>query len=288
VLRTLPDTPSRAQRELDMQLMLGRALAVVKGFAAQETGHAYARALIGQAPLGVPCFARAALTLWRLGYPDQALARSAEMLAPAQELSDAYNQVRALVYAADVHHLRREWCTAQERAEASLALSTEKAFVHWVGPGTFWRGWALAAQGQGEEGVSQMRQGLAARRAAGNMVSRAEYLGLLAEALVVTEKTGARYDEAELYRIKGELLLRQAIPDEAQAAACFRQALAAARRQQAKSWELRAAVSWSRLWQRQGQRVDARALLAPIYGWFPEGFDTADLQEAKALLEELS
>jgi predicted ATPase len=271
-----------------MQLMLGRALAVVKGFAAQETGHAYARALIGQAPLGVPCLARAALTLWRLGYPDQALARSADMLALAQELSDAYNQVRALVYAADVNHLRREWCTAQERAEASLALSTEKAFVHWVGPGTFWRGWALAAQGQGEEGVSQMRQGLAARRAAGNMVSRAEYLGLLAEALVVTEKTGARYDEAELYRIKGELLLRQAIPDEAQAAACFRQALAAARRQQAKSWELRAAVSWSRLWQRQGQRVDARALLAPIYGWFPEGFDTADLQEAKALLEELS
>jgi predicted ATPase len=305
VLRTLPDTPSRAQRELDMQLMLGRALAVVKGFAAQETGHAYARALIGQAPLGVPCFARAALTPWRLGYPDQALARSAEMLALAQELADAYNQVRALVYAADVHHLRREWCTAQERAEASLALSTEKAFVHWVGPGTFWRGWALAAQGQGEEGVSQMRQGLAARQATGNMVSRAEYLGLLAEAegrigqaeaglcllaeaLVVTEKTGARYDEAELYRIKGELLLRQAIPDEAQAAACFRQALAAARRQQAKSWELRAAVSWSRLWQRQGQRVNARALLAPIYGWFTEGFDTADLQEAKALLEELS
>jgi predicted ATPase len=113
-------------------------------------------------------------------------------------------------------------------------------------------------------------------------------LCLLAEALVVMEKTGSRYDEAELYRIKGELILRQAIPDEAQAAAYFRQALAAARRQQAKSWELRAAISLSRLWQRRGQRVEALELLAPIYGWFTEGLDTADLQEAKALLEELS
>jgi predicted ATPase len=395
-LRTLPDTPARAQRELDMQLMLGRAFAVVKGFAAPETGHAYDRArelcqqlgdparlfavlvglrefylnrgelhtarelaeaclplaqrqhdaaplmrahfglgsilyylgelvpawthleqaialytpqqdraLIGQAPLGVPCFARAALTLWRLGYPDQALARSAEMLTLAQELSDAYNLARALVYAADVHHLRREWCTAQEQAAASLALSTEQAFVHWVGPGTFWRGWALAAQGQGEEGVAQMQQGMAARQATGNMLSRAEYLALLAEAdgrigqaeaglcllaeaLAVMDQTGARHDEPELYRIKGELLLRQAVPDELQAEACFQQALAVARRRQAKSWELRAAISLGRLWQRQGQRVEALELLALIYGWFTEGFDTADLREAKALLEELS
>jgi len=395
ILQTLPNTPMRTQRELDMQLALGRALAVVKGFAAPETGQAYARArelchqvgdsarlfavlvglrefylnrgelhtarelaeaclslaqrqhdpaplmrahfglgsilyflgeliparthlaqaialytpqqdraLIGQAPLGVPCFARAAGTLWRLGYPDQALARLNELLTLAQELTDAYNLARAGVYAAEVHHLRREWSAAQGQAEASLALSTAQAFVHWVGPGTFWRGWALAVQGQGEEGVVQMQQGLAARQATGNMVSRAEYLALLAEAegrigqteaglcrlaeaLAAMAKTGSRYDEAELYRIKGKLLLQQAVPDEPKAEACFQQALVIARRQQAKSWELRAAVSLSRLWQQQGRRKEAHDLLAAIYGWFTEGFDTADLQEAKALLTEL-
>jgi predicted ATPase len=396
VLRTLPDTPTRARRELDMQLTLGRALAVAKGFAAPETGHAYTRArelchqvgdttrlfavlvglrefhlnrgefhaarelaeaclplaqrqhdpallmrayfglgsvlyslselvpgraqleqalaldtpqqdrsLVGQAPLGVPCFARLAFTLWRLGYPDQALARNDEMLALAHELSNAYDLVRALVYAAELHHLRREWSTAHERAEASLALSTEQAFVHWVGPGMFWQGWALAAQGNYEEGVAQMQHGLAAWQAVGAMSRRSAWLALLAEAhggngqaeaglcllaeaLVVMDQTGARHDEPELYRIKGELLLRKAVPDESQVAACFHQALAVARQQQAKSWELRAAISLGRLWQRQGQRVEARELLAPIYGWFTEGFDTADLQEAKALLEELS
>jgi predicted ATPase len=385
VLRTLPDTPTRAEREVDMQLTLGRALAVAKGFGAPETGHAYARArelcqqagdtgrlfailvglrefhlnrgelytareqaeaclplaqrqqdaaslmrahfglgsilsvlgelvparahlaqaialyapqqdrsLIGQAPLGVPCFARAAITLWHLGYPDQALMRSDEMLALAQELADAYNLVRALVYAAQVHLLRREWSTAQERAEASLALSTEQAFVHWVGPATFWRGWALAAQGHYEEGMAQMQQGLAARQATGNLLTRAAYLarlaeaGLcrLAEALIMMDQTGARCDEPELYRIKGELLRRQAVPDDSRAEACFQHALAVARHRQAKSWELRAAMSLGHLWQQQGKREQACELLASIYGWFTEGFDTADLQEAKALLEE--
>ena len=105
---------------------------------------------------------------------------------------------------------------------------------------------------------------------------------------MLVEDTGERFWEAELYRLKGELLLRHTIPNEHQAAACFQQALDVARHQQAKSLELRAAMSLSRLWQQQGKRAEARELLAPIYGWFTEGFDTADLQEAKALLEELS
>jgi predicted ATPase len=113
-------------------------------------------------------------------------------------------------------------------------------------------------------------------------------LEVLAEALAVMDATGLRFYAAELYRLKGTLLLQQAAPDAAQAAACFQQALAMARRQQAKSWELRAAMSLSRLWQQQGKRDEARELLAPVYGWFTEGFDTADLQEAKALLDELS
>ena len=118
-------------------------------------------------------------------------------------------------------------------------------------------------------------------------VDAEEGLHVLTEALVVVDSTGERRDEAELYRIKGELLLRQAVPDVHQAAACFQQALAIARRQQAKSWELRAAMSLARLWQRQGKRAEARHLLAEIYGWFTEGFDTADLQDARALLNTL-
>jgi predicted ATPase len=112
-------------------------------------------------------------------------------------------------------------------------------------------------------------------------------LGVLTEALALVDHTGERYWEAEVYRLKGDLLLWQSVPDAPQAEACFQQALAVACRQQAKSWELRAAMSLSRLWQQQGKRAEARELLAPIYSWFTEGFDTPDLQEAKALLEEL-
>ena len=179
--------------------------------------------------------------------------------------------------------------------------------------GTIFRGWALAqrspepgpGQGQGEEGMAQMQQGLAAWRATGAEVFRPYGLALLAEAsakvgqheagltllaeaLAVANDTGERRWEAELYRLKGELLLARAAEHDAEAETCFRQALDIARRQQAKSWELRAAMSLSRLWQRQGKRAEASELLAPVYGWFTEGFDTADLQEAKALLEELA
>jgi predicted ATPase len=152
--------------------------------------------------------------------------------------------------------------------------------------------------------VAEMRQGLAARWAVGARNPEAEYLvrlgeaygrigqaeeglRLLAEALVVVDK-GALWYEAELHRIKGELLLRQAVPDAPQAEACFHQAIDVASRQQATSWELRAALSLSRLWQQQGRRAEARGMLAPIYSWFTEGFDTPDLQAAKALLDELA
>ena len=123
---------------------------------------------------------------------------------------------------------------------------------------------------------------------AGSIGQVAEGLRLLAEALPLYEAGERRDTLTEAYRLQGALLLQQAIPDAPQAEACFQQALAIARRQQAKSWELRAATSLSRLWQHQGKRTDARELLAAIYGWFTEGFDTANLQDAKALLEELA
>ena len=177
--------------------------------------------------------------------------------------------------------------------------------TRYVGYGTWLRGWALAIQGQGEAGLAQMHQGLAAILATGQRLAQprglvllaeatghtgqvAEGLRLLAESLVALEASGQGDLLAEAYRLKGEFLLRQALPDASQAEACFQQALAVARHQQAKSWELRVALSLSRLWQRQGKRTEARELLAPLYGWFTEGFDTADLQEAKALLTALA
>jgi len=186
-----------------------------------------------------------------------------------------------------------------------MALTTEHDFTLWGAMGTWLYGWALAEQGQTEEGIMQIRQGLTAWRATGAALVIPTYLATLAEgygkagqwedaqellreALVLVEDTGERFWEAELYRLMGELLLRHTIPNEHQAAACFQQALDVARHQQAKTLELRAAMSLSRLWQQHKKRDEARELLKPIYSWFTEGFDTGDLQEAKALLEALS
>jgi predicted ATPase len=281
-------------------------------------------ALYGHDP-GVLCLSYAARALWLLGYPDQALKRSHEVLALTQQLSHPHSLVFALYCVGRVHQFRREGQAALEQAEALVAFSREQALPHWVASGTILRGWALAEQGQVEEGIAQMRQGLTGRRATGAELGRPYYLAQLAEAygkgggaeeglnvlaevLAVVNQQGERWGEAELYRLKGELLLRRAAGESgthtdpaitslwagaepsvlAEAETCVHQALALARRQEAKSLELRAAMSLSRLWQSQGKHAEARQLLAAIYGWFTEGFDTADLQEAKALLEELS
>jgi len=258
----------------------------------------------GEAP-GLRCLAFAAWTLWCLGYPAQAVRRSEEELALAQALAHPYSLASAQFHTAFLHYRRREAPAVQAQAEALLPLATTQGFPLYVGYGTFWQGWALAMQGQGEAGLAQLRQGMATVMATGQELARPrclvllaeatghvgqaeEGLCLLAEALAVLEASGQGDLLAEAYRLQGEFLLRQSVPDEARAAACFQQALTIARRQQAKSWVLRATMSLSRLWHRQGKRAEASALLAPIYGWFTEGFDTADLQEAKALLEELA
>jgi class 3 adenylate cyclase/tetratricopeptide (TPR) repeat protein len=269
----------------------------------------------------VPSLSYAALALWMLGYSDQALKRSQEALTLAQELSHPFSLAWALHFAAWLHQCRREVQATQEQAEALIALSTEQGFPFWLAPGIRFRSWALAEQGQGEEGIAQirLRQGRAAGRVtraslgrSHSLASLAEVCGqvgqaeeglvLLADALAV----GERYYEAELYRLKGELTLKQSgvrSPEsavtnpqyptpspqaEAEAETCFQKAIEIARRQSAKSLELRAVMSLSRLWQQQGKKDEARQLLAEIYGWFTEGFDTADLKEAKALLEELA
>ena len=253
----------------------------------------------------VGCRAIAAHTLWCLGYPAQAMQRSQEALAQAQTLAHPYSLAFAQQWATLLHLRRREVPAVQAQADALLALATAQGFPFWVGLSTCWRGWALAMQGQGEAGLAQMHQGLDAVAAMGQELARvhcrmllAEALGytgqveaglrLLAEGLVEIEASGQGYLLAEAHRLQGVLLLQQGVLETAQAEGCLQQALTIARRQQAKAWELRAAMSLSRLWQQQGKRTEARTLLAPIYGWFTEGFDTADLQEAKTLWEELA
>jgi class 3 adenylate cyclase/predicted ATPase len=265
------------------------------------------RALVfrmGQDP-GVACRIYAALTLWLLGYPAQALSCLHETLTLAHELSHPYSLGFARCEAAIVSQLRRDVSAVREHAEAAVALATEQGFPLWEALGTSLRGWALAMQGQREEGLVQVRQGAAAFRATGAalripylctlMADVSAHLGhpeeglqALAEAHTLVQQHEERWWAAEIARLRGVLLLRQTGTPQPEAEACFQQALGVAHRQQAKSLELRAAMSLSRLWQQQGKRIDARQLLAPIYGWFTEGFETADLQEAKALLGELS
>ena len=254
---------------------------------------------------GVVCRSHDSCVLWRLGYPDQGLVRADEAVTLAQQLAHPFSLGFALAVGAMFHQLRRERPAVQEHAEAAISLATEQGFPYWRAFGSILRGWTLAHQGQTQEGLAQIQQGLTAWHATGAEVFRPYFLAVLAEAhgimgqpeagltvlteaLTLADNTGERWYEPDLYRLEGELLLQQSADHHAAAQACFQHALAVARAQQAKSFELRAATSLCRLWQRQGQGAAARELLAPIYGWFTEGFDTADLQEAKALLGELT
>src|SRR5262249_46894411 len=264
--------------------------------------HSPLASLYGQDP-GVVCRSWEALALWLLGYPDRAAQRSREALALAQGFTHSFTLAYALEFAAWFHHFRRDEQRTQEFAEAATGLSQEQGFMAFVVWGTVWRGWMLTTRG--EEGIAQMWQGLDTWRALGGELWRpcflallaeaygkagrsAKALAVLAEALALADKNGERHYEAELYRLKGEFLLASPTENQAEAEACFRQAIAIARRQSAKSLELRAVMSLSRLYQQQGKQAEARPILAEIYGWFMEGLDTADLVEAAAQLNGMA
>jgi predicted ATPase len=396
LLETLPDTPERAHKELELHIGLGNALIATKGYAAAEVEQTYNRAhelcqqvyagetaqifpilygrwafyLIrgehqtahqlaeeflhlaqrqqdpvivvayrsmgwsfcmgelasarphfeqiaalyspeqhrsltfqyGQDP-GMAGLSAGALDLWLLGYPEQARRWNDRAITLGREVSHAHTLAFSLDAASWFHQFCQERAVAQERAEEAIAICTQQGLALWLAWGMIIRGWALAEQGQGDAGIAQLRQGLAAAQATGAKFFRPYYLALLAqayqtvgqpeaglaalaEALAQVEKTGERFWEAELYRLQGELLLQAKAKAEAED--CFLKAIEVARRQAAKSLELRATVSLSRLWQWQGKKDEARHMLAKMYGWFTEGFDTVDLQQAKVLLEELS
>jgi predicted ATPase len=250
---------------------------------------------------GMVCHNYLAWTLWLQGYPDQALEQSREAIRLGREVTQAQSQAQALAASALLHQYRRETQQTLELAEAAITLASEQGLALWLGWGTILRGWAMTEQGQTAEGIERIRRGIEGTRATGAGMWQTYLLCLLAEAYGkagqadeglaalaevpgLIEKSEERYWEAEVQRTRGELLkLHGASASEIEA--CFHQAIGIARRQGAKSLELRAATSLARL---QGKHEAARRMLAEIYGWFTEGFDTPDLKEAQTLLEALS
>jgi predicted ATPase len=266
------------------------------------TEHCSLAYLYGQEP-GVAGRMFLAWVLWQLGYPDQALSRCQEALPLAQKVAHLPTQANAQAYAAILHAHRREPEQVNQLAETVIELTTEHGLAQFFSWGNVLQGWARAALGQTEAGIEQMQRGLAASLATGTEVLRTYFLSLLAETygkagqseqgLAVLdemqqfiEKNDERNLEAELHRLRGELLIsRHAPPGEIER--CFEQARAIARQQKAKMLELRATVSQARFWQQQGQANSAHQQLNEIYAWFTEGFDTPDLQAARALLDRL-
>jgi predicted ATPase len=240
--------------------------------------------------------------LWGLGYDEQAQQRMQEALALAQQIGHPPSLAHAQFFAAVLAQSRRDSAATYARADALMAFAAAQGLTHRIEQGRILRGWALAMQGDAAAGVAHLQQGLDVVQGAGLKLYRPYLLALLAEAygqagqpeaglsvlaeaMTLVEATEERWWEAEVHRLQGELLRQRPLSDVGQAEACFQQALEVARRQQAKSLELRAALSLSRLWQQHGKHQAVHALLAPIYAWFTEGFDTADLQEAETLLE---
>jgi predicted ATPase/class 3 adenylate cyclase len=266
--------------------------------------HRHHAFLYGGHDPGVCSHYHAATVLWLLGYPDHAWRRIEDALALARELSHPSSIANTLFFAIRIHQQRGDQEAVQAQMEEGAQLAREHGFPRWLVQEAVMRGWLLVDDGQTEDGIRQMLNGLVAERSIS--VPWASYcaallaeaykkvgqnpagLAVVDEALSTVQRTGCLYYEAELRRIKGELLLNQSAPGEEQAEVCFREAINVSRQQAAKSLELRAATSLSRLLQGQGKGTEAHRLLSEIYNWFTEGFDTADLKQAKALLDELA
>jgi predicted ATPase len=243
------------------------------------------------------------IVLLSLGFLDQARARSNAAIAEARRLAHPSSLALSLAFDFRLLSLVGDDAALDERADQMVAVTTEQGFRQWRAFGTIYRGWVKVKNGDVADGILLLRSGLSAYRSSGAELWMPYHIALLAracetagqvneavtlfdDALQIAERTGERWLEPELNRHKGQLLLRQGNSETAEE--LYRKALRIAEKQGARLWELRAAVSLARLRRDQGRRAEARDLLAPIYGWFTEGFDTTDLSEAKALLDELA
>jgi predicted ATPase len=242
--------------------------------------------------------------LWSLGYPEAALADSDQGLSDAREIGQAATLLNSLLQASLISRHCGNYATANALVAEEIALADEKGSLSWKALGMMHQGCILVLTGRASDAVHMITSGIPARRSMGATLSLPLHLSYLArayaelgqfddawrcigEAMTAVETTKETLYEADIHRMAGEIALLSPEPDAAKAEAHFEHALAVARAQQAKSWELRSATSMARLWRNQGKRIEARDLLAPVYGWFTEGFDTLDLKEAKALLREL-
>ncbi len=255
---------------------------------------------------GIACLVHEAFVLWVLGYPDRALAACRKAVALARHLVHPFSLAQALIYSIFIHQCRGEAQFIPELADEAKNLAVEHGFPFWLAEANIMSGWAASAQGGMDDGINRLRNGINDFLATGARMDKPRWLALLAEtcgmngqprqglgviseALSVVEQTKECFFQARLYQLNGELLLKEGLPGAApRAEAYFRDALSIARLQEAKSWELCAATSLARLWSAQCKRREAHDLLAPVYDWFTEGFDTADLRQARTLLDELA
>ena len=266
-------------------------------------GHRSLATRFGQ-DAGVSILSFRSWLLWFLGYPEAALSDADHALEDARKIGQAATLMVALACTGFTHRLARHYATASFLFDELLALAEEKGAAYWKAAGTVMQGDLSALTGRASFAVQTITSGLAAMRLTGAMVYIPTYLSSLArayadvgrfdaaartidQAMTAVETTKERMVEAEIIRVAGEIALRSQQADAEKAEGYFERALTVARQQQAKSWELRASMSLARLWRDQGKPQQARELLAPVYGWFTEGFDTLDLKEAKALLDEL-
>jgi predicted ATPase len=255
--------------------------------------------------IGVSAFVVLSWTLWHLGYAEQSARAADRAVAYSRELGHPHTFAYALGLAGLAAVFARNVATACAYGNDCVALASEHGFPYWAARGRILHGWADAQKGEATTGIARIRDGLAADEATGARLFTPLFLALLAEALALAGRieeglaaldealakaavSGVRGSNAEIHRLRGELTARLPHPDAGKAEDSFRTALAIAREQGTRGYELRAATSLARLWLKQARRAEARDLLAPLYGWFTEGFDTPDLKDAKALLDELA
>ena len=241
--------------------------------------------------------------LWILGYPEASVADVRQAIKEVREINQAATSMNAglAIYA---NIFCGDYAAAKAQSDELIALATAKSATMWKAVGLLYQGFILAMTGKAADAVSALTSGMAGLRSTGATVNLPLFSSILAgayadlgqideayhcieQALMAIETSKERWFEADVHRIWGEITLKSPVPDAAKAEGHFERALAVARQQKAKSWELRASMSLARLWRDQGKVPQARELLAPVYGWFTEGFDTRDLKEAKALLEDL-
>jgi predicted ATPase len=297
--RSLGSTLFYLGRFADAAAALDEGIAIADTVAAREDP---AHLLLYTENPSVVCRLYLGLVVWFLGFPDRGLEMVKNSLALGQRLPHATSVASALTWAALLHNLRGEFAAANRRADAAIEITSEHRLPQWLALGSICRGFALVGLGQQTEGITQLRGGLSDWNGNGSRVLDTQWLGFVAQAHLwarqfddalsaldrateIAAATGECHYRAELYRLRGTVLAETGDP--AEAASWLQRAIDTARSHQAKSLELRAATSLARLWTHQGQCAKGHDLLAPIYAWFTEGFDAADLKDAKALLDEV-